>query len=82
MSDTLWDGRRYRLLNVMDDYNREVLAIEADLSLPTLQLLLTMEYLKEFIGLPAMIRVDNSPEFISQKLDIWCKEHNIQLTFI
>ena len=82
MSDTLWDGRRYRLLNVIDDYNREVLAIEADLSLPTLRLLRTLEYLKEFRGLPAMIRVDNGPEFISHKLDIWCKEHNIQLTFI
>jgi putative transposase len=39
MSDTLWDGRRFRLLNIIDDYNREVLHIESDLSLPTLRLI-------------------------------------------
>ena len=39
MSDTLWDGRRFRLLNIIDDYNREVLHIETDLSLPTLRLI-------------------------------------------
>ena len=32
MHDTLWDGRTYRLLNVIDDYNREILAIEVDIS--------------------------------------------------
>ncbi len=37
MHDTLWDGRTYRLLNVIDDYNREVLAIEVDTSLPALR---------------------------------------------
>ena len=33
MSDSLWDGKRYRLLNIMDDYNREVLGIEAEISM-------------------------------------------------
>lgn len=37
MNDTLWDGRKFRLLNIIDDYNREVLAIEADSSLPTVR---------------------------------------------
>lgn len=82
MSDTLWDGRRFRLLNVMDDYNREILAIEIDLSLPTSRLVRTLEYLKEFRGIPKTIRVDNGPEFICHKLDLWCREHNITLTFI
>lgn len=65
MSDTLWDGRRFRLLNIVDDYNREVIHIEADTSLPTMRLIRSLEYLKEFRGLPKMIRVDNGPEFIS-----------------
>jgi putative transposase len=82
MSDTLWDGRRFRLLNIIDDYNREVLHIETDLSLPTLRLIRVLEYLKEFRGLPQIIRVDNGPEFISHRLDMWCKEHKISLTFI
>ena len=82
MSDTLWNGRRFRLLNIIDDYNREVLHIETDTSLPTLRLIRILEYLKEFRGLPAMIRADNGPEFISHKLDLWCRQHNIELAFI
>ena len=82
MCDTLWDGRRFRLLNIIDDYNREVLHIETDLSLPTLRLIRVLEYLKEFRGLPQIIRVDNGPEFISHRLDMWCKEHKISLAFI
>jgi putative transposase len=82
MSDTLWDGRRYRLLNIVDDYNRELLHIEADLSLPTLRVIRVLEYLKEFRGLPNIIRVDNGPEFISHKLDQWCRQNKITLVFI
>ena len=41
-----------------------------------------LEALKEFRGLPKMIRVDNGPEFISHKLDVWCKENQINLVFI
>lgn len=82
MNDTLWDGRRFRLLNIIDDYNRQILAIEADTSLPTVRLIRTLEYLKEFRGLPSMIRVDNGPEFISGKLDAYCRCNNITLVFI
>jgi len=82
MSDALWDGRRFRLLNVIDDYNREILHIESDLSLPTVRLIRVLEYLKEFRGLPQMIRVDNGPEFISHKLDLWCRDNKIMLAFI
>ncbi|CAM3746604.1 IS3 family transposase [Pontibacter korlensis] len=38
MSDSLWDGRKFRLLNIVDDYNREILTMEADLSIPALRL--------------------------------------------
>jgi putative transposase len=82
MSDTLWDGRRFRLLNIIDDYNREVLHIETDLSLPALRLIRVLEYLKEFRGLPQIIRTDNGPEFISHQLDMWCRENKIERAFI
>lgn len=82
MHDSLWDGRSYRLLNVIDDYNRQVLHIETDTSLPALRVIRVLSRLKETRGLPNMIRVDNGPEFISQKLDQWCKEHQITLAFI
>jgi putative transposase len=82
MADSLWNGRKFRLLNIVDDYNREVIHMEADTSLPTLRLIRCLETLKESRGLPHMIRVDNGPEFISSQLDLWCKEHKITLVFI
>lgn len=82
MSDSLWDGSKIRLLNVLDDFNREMIWIEVDTSLPTLRVIRALEGLKETRGLPQMIRVDNGPEFISHQLDIWCKENNITLHFI
>lgn len=82
MCDSLWDGRQFRLLNIIDDYNRELLHIEADTSLPTARLIRTLEQLQDYRGLPKMIRVDNGPEFICYKLDQWCKKNKISLVFI
>jgi putative transposase len=82
MSDSLWDGRKIRLLNVIDDYNREVLTIETDTSLPTARVIRVLERIGGYRGYPKMIRVDNGPEFISAKLDIWCKTKEITLVFI
>lgn len=82
MCDSLWDGRRFRLLNIMDDFNREVLSIEADTSLPALRVIRSLEALKQRRGLPEMIRVDNGPELISDRLDGWCKRNKIDLVFI
>ena len=82
MHDSLWDGRPYRILNIMDDYNRQVLDMEVDSSLPAQRVIRVLERLKPERGLPEMIRVDNGPEFISAKLDQWCKLHKITLTYI
>ena len=82
MNDTLCNGRKFRLLSIVDDYNRKVLHIEADTSLPTTRLIRSLTYLKQCRGLPKMIRVDNGAEFLSAQLDGWCKEHKITLIFI
>ena len=82
MTDSLWDGGYYRLLYIIDDFNREIISIEADTSLPALRVIRVLERLKETRGLPQMIRVDNGPEFISAQLDMWCKQHKITLAFI
>jgi len=82
MSDTLWDGRKFRLLNIVDDFNREVVHIEPDLSLPTIRIIRVLEYLREFRGLPKFLRVDNGPELISWMLAAYCKANNITLIFI
>lgn len=82
MCDSLVDGRRFRLLNIIDDYNRESLAIEVDSSLPALRVIRTLNRLIEMKGKPQTIRVDNGPEFISDKLQFWCEEQQIHLQFI
>lgn len=84
MSDSLTDGRRFRLLNVIDDFNRESLAIEVDTSLPCLRLIRVLERLVAGRGCPQNIRCDNGPEFISHKLEEWCSHaaRRINLQFI
>ena len=82
MEDSLWDGRKFRVLNVIDDFNRELLSVETDTSIPALRVIRILDQLKEYRGLPKMIRVDNGPEFISQKLDFYCKDNKIDLIFI
>jgi putative transposase len=80
MSDTLLDGRRFRLFNVMDDFNRESLAIEVDTSLPSLRVIRVLEKLIKQRGKPANIRCDNGPEFISHKLEEWCSHEDRRIT--
>ena len=82
MSDALVDGRKFRLLNVIDDFNRESLSLEADSSLPTLRVIRVLERLVAERGKPSNIRCDNGPEFISHKLEEWCRKQQITLQFI
>ena len=65
MSDALSDGRTIRMFNVIDDYNREALGIEIDVSLPSLRVIRSLEQIIEWRGKPAAIRCDNGPEYIA-----------------
>ena len=80
MSDSLTDGRRFRLLNIIDDFNRESLAIEVDTSLPCLRLIRVLDKLIVQRGCPANLRCDNGPEFISHKLEEWCSHESRRIT--
>jgi putative transposase len=82
MSDSLFCGRRFRTFNVVDDFNREALAIEIDLSLPALRVIRVLERIVAWRGYPKQLRMDNGPEFISATLAEWAEEHNIKLEFI
>ena len=65
MHDQMSDGQSYRLLNVIDDYKREGLAMEVDLSLPASRVIRTLNQLLEYRLAPNTIRCDNGPEFTS-----------------
>ena len=82
MHDQLQDGRSIRLFNVIDDFNREGLAIEADFSLPSERVIRCLEQVIEWRGKPRAIRCDNGPEYISNKIQVWAKKQKIQLNYI
>lgn len=82
MHDQLADGRSIRLLNIIDDFNREALAIEVDFSLPSVRVKQTLERLIEWRGKPVSIRCDNGPEYTSSELMQWAKNNDIELNFI
>lgn len=82
MSDSLVDGRKFRLLNVIDDFNRESLAIEIDTSLPCLRVIRVLNGLINQRGKPQNIRSDNGPEFTSHRLQQWCEQNGINLQYI
>ena len=82
MHDSLSDGRSFRTFNVIDDYNRECLGIEVDLSLPTLRVIRALDRIIEWRGKPEAIRCDNGPEYISNQLIEWANKHRIQLHYI
>ena len=52
MSDALWDGRRYRTFNVVDDFNREALLIEIDFNLPAPRVVRELERIAAVRGYP------------------------------
>ena len=82
MQDSLSTGRAFRLLNVLDEFHRESLAIEVDLSLPAERVVRVLDRLITERGRPRELWVDNGPEFTSKALDRWAAEQGVEIRFI
>jgi len=82
MHDTLYCGRTFRTLNVIDEGTRECLSIEVDTSLPAQRVIRTLERLKDQRRLPKQIRLDNGPELRSTQFVDWCELNHIELAYI
>ena len=82
MHDQLENGRSYRLFNVIDDHNREGLAIEVDFSLPAARVVRVLDQIIEWRGKPERLRCDNGPEYISGQLSSWAEKRGIELQYI
>jgi len=82
MSDSLQNGRKVRTLNIIDDYNREILEIDVAHSQPAKRVIASLKKLIEWRGKPLEIRVDNGPEFIATLLKEWCRNQGIELKYI
>lgn len=83
MSDSLTNGRYFRTLNVIDDFNREALWIEIDTSLPSQRVERVLDRIAAERGsYPTALRSDNGSEFIAHSLANWASNHNVLLDFI
>lgn len=82
MHDALVCGRRFRTFNVVDDFNREALAIEIDLNIPAQRVIRVLDRIVANRSYPLKMRMDNGPELVSLALAQWAEEHGVQLEFI
>lgn len=82
MHDVLSNGRKIRVLNIIDDYNREALWVDVHFSYPGFKVVEALEILSMERGLPQSIRVDNGPEFIGKDFKQFCEEKGIRVQYI
>ncbi len=82
MHDALYCGRRFRTLNVIDEPNRECLAIAVGTSIPPARLIRVLNRLIDCYGAPETIRLDNGPEMISQTFTEWAGARGIAVRYI
>lgn len=82
VSDQLYNGKRFRALTVVDNFNRKCLALHAGKSLKGSDVVDVMERITERTGcIPQRIKVDNGSEFISKVLDKWAYGNKVELDF-
>jgi putative transposase len=82
VQDALADGRKIRVLNVVDDFTRECLAVEVDSSLGGQRVVRVMERIVALRGKPERLLTDNGPEFSGKALDAWTYATGVQHEFI
>lgn len=82
MHDALESGRKVRLFNVIDDYNREALEIAVDTSFASERVIRVLDRIARERGYPQTLRCDNGPEFTSDVLVRWCELKQIRIAYI
>lgn len=81
VADELFDGRKLRMLTVVDCYTRECLAIDVGQSLKGEDVVVSLNRICAERGLPKAIKTDNGSEFISKAMDKWAYERGVELDF-
>ena len=80
VSDQLANGRRFRVLNIVDDYSRECVHQVVDFSISGHRIARELDQLSR--QLPNTIVCDNGPEFTSKAMFVWAKSRRVKLHFI
>ena len=79
--DQLFDGRKIRILTIIDTFTRLSPAIEVRQNFRGSDVVKTLELVSRVLGCPQTIRLDNGPEFISKELDLWAFMRDVTLDF-
>jgi len=82
VQDRIWQGRKFRVFTIVDDYSRECLALEVDTSIGGARVARVLDRIVAQRGRPAFLRSDNGPEFTGQALDEWAYRNGVKLDFI
>lgn len=82
VSDTLTDGRRFRILCVVDDFTRECLALVADTSLSGGRVVRELDMIAARRGYPTVIVSDNGTELTSSAVLIWSQDRGVGWHYI
>ena len=80
--DTTADGRQIKMLNVIDEFTREALAIEVDRSINADQVVAVLDRLAAQRGAPVYVRMDNGPELAAHAVNDWCRFNDTGAMFI
>lgn len=80
--DQTADGKRLKLMPVVDEYTRECLAIEVERSMTADDVISTLRYLFQVHGEPEFIRSDNGPEFIARAVQQWLAASGVKTLYI
>ena len=80
--DRTHNGRAIRMLNIIDEFTRECLAIEVDRKLNSAKVIEVLARLFVERGTPQYLRSDNGPEFIARRVRFWLKRHGVDTLFI
>ena len=81
MADNLADGRKIRLLTIVDNYSREWLALDVAVGFKGTDVAQALTRIIGERGRPRKIRCDNGPEFVSKALDQWAYWNKVELDF-
>jgi putative transposase len=82
VSDAFTDGRRFRVLAVIDDYTRECLTLIADTSLSGARVVRELDAVIAWRGRPATIVSDNGTELTSMAVLKWCQQTGVEWHYI
>ena len=82
VSDTLVDGRKFRILCVIDDFSRECLATVVDNSLSGVRVARELDQIAEMRGLPNMLVSDNGTKLTSNAILKWQQNRQVEWHYI